>query len=67
MYTQLTPDEYDLAIMEAERDLAISGVEIDEETVPNREFTTRAYFFIDLRKVSKRNGGPKPSPARSKT
>ncbi len=29
--------------------------------------TTKRDFYSALKKVSKRNGGPKPSPARSKT
>ena len=67
MYKQLTPDEYDLAIMEAERDLAISGVGEDGETVSNGEFITRADFFKDLKKVSRPIQKSKPSPKQSKT
>jgi len=65
MYKQLTPDEYDIAIMEAERDLTISGIEEDEETVSNREFITRADFFKDLKKCCKPIAKVSPKPSKT--
>lgn len=66
MYQQLTPDEYDLAIAEAERDLAIGGIGVDDETVSNRKFITGADFFKDSKKVSRKIGDSKASLKRSR-
>ncbi len=66
MYKQPTPEEYDAAFLEAKRDLAIRGIDLDDDsTDEGREFITRGDFFRDLKRVSRPLRGIKSSPKSS--
>ena len=69
MYKQPTSDEYDLALLEAKRDLAIRETATDdsEDDTARRGFITKGDFFRDLKKVTQRIDKPKPFPKPSKT
>jgi hypothetical protein len=69
MYKQPTSDEYDLALLEAKRDLAIKGTAPDdsEDDTAGKEFITKGDFFRDLKKVSRRIDGSKSFPEQSET
>ena len=68
MYKQPTPEEYDAAFLEAKRDLAIRGIDLDDDSADEgREFITRGDFFRDLKRVSRKIEKPKASLKQSKT
>ena len=66
MHKQPTAEEYDLAFLEAKRDLATNDSVSHTPIVEGDEFITRESFFRDLRKASQRIK-PKPSLKSSKT
>ena len=58
MYSHLTPDEYDIAIMEAERDLAISGIVEDGETVSDNVIVVDEATFDNFVRRCENPGKP---------
>lgn len=52
MIRQPTADEYDLAFLEAKRDLATNGSISYTSNVEENEFITKESFLEDLRKVA---------------
>ena len=67
MYKQPTSDEYDIAMLIAERDSAISGISTDEDTAVGGEFITKKSFLRVLRKVTQQIDKAKSSPKPSET
>lgn len=69
MYKQPTPEEYDAAFLEAKRDLAIRGIDLDDDDSADegREFITTEDFFSDLKRVSRPLRGIKSPPKPSET